>query len=84
MVKSTYSMDDSLGMQVVQTVEDLSSERLGHILVEPTAFSQDAGNRTTRNVFEEAIKFPSEGCQWYVKTKTNMLRYLGVSSNPRY
>ena len=77
-------MYDSLGMEVVQTVKDLSSERLGYILVEPTAFSQDAGNRTTRNVFKEAIGSPSAECQWYTETKTNMLRYLGVSSNPRY
>jgi len=62
-------VDDSLGMEVVQTLKDLSSERLGHVLVEPTAVSQDAGDRAARNVFEEAMWFPSAECQQYVQGK---------------
>jgi hypothetical protein len=48
-------MDDPLGMEIVQTVKDLRSEQLRHVLVESTVLSQDTGNRTTGNVFEEAI-----------------------------
>ena len=77
-------MNYSLGMEVVQTVEDLSGERLGHILVESTAFPQDTSNRTTRNVFKEAMGFLSAEYQWYIGTMTNMLRYFCVSSNPKY
>ena len=32
-------MDDSLGVEVVQAIKDLSSEGLRHILVEPTQLS---------------------------------------------
>jgi hypothetical protein len=49
-------MNDSLGVEVVQTVEDLSSEGLYQILAEPSVAAQEAGNRTTRNIFKEAIK----------------------------
>jgi hypothetical protein len=37
MKKTAYSMNDSFGVEVVQTVKDLSSEGLCYILVEPTA-----------------------------------------------
>ena len=49
-------MNDSLGMEVVQTSEDLSSEGFYQILAKPTVAVQEAGNRTTRNIFKEAIK----------------------------
>ena len=51
-----YSVDDPLGMEVLETFKDLRSEGLRYVLIESTVFSQDAGNRTTRNVFKEAIK----------------------------
>ena len=49
-------MNDSLGMEVVQTAEDLSSEGFYQILAKSTVAVQEAGNRTTRNIFKEAIK----------------------------
>jgi len=49
-------MNDSFGMEVVQTVKDLRGEGLRHILIESTSFPQDTGNRTTPNVFKEAMK----------------------------
>jgi len=51
-----YSVNDSLGMEVVQTVKDLRSERLRHVLIESAVFSQGTGDRTTRDVFKEAAK----------------------------
>ena len=54
-----YSVNDSLGMEIVQTVKDLRGERLRHILVKSTVLSQDASNRTTWNVFKEATKLSS-------------------------
>ena len=77
-------MNDSLGMEVVQAIEDLSGEGLRHVLVEPTQLSQDTGDRTAWNVFKETINPLSAACQRYTRMRTNMLRYLGVSSNPRY
>ena len=53
-----HPMNNPLRMEVVQTVEDLFSEGLRHVLVETTVFSQNAGDRTTRNVFEEAVITP--------------------------
>ena len=55
-MKMTNSVNDSLGMEVVQAVKDLSGEGLCHILVESAVLSQGAGDRTTRNVFKEARK----------------------------
>jgi hypothetical protein len=49
-------MNDSLGMEVVQTLENLSSEGFYQILAEPTVVAQEAGDRTTWNIFKEAIK----------------------------
>ena len=34
-------MNDSLGMEIVQTAKDLRSEGLGHILIESTPVPQD-------------------------------------------
>ena len=51
--KRNYPMNYSLGMKVVQTVKDLRSERLRHVLTKPTVLSQNTSNRTTRNIFEE-------------------------------
>ena len=75
-------MDDSLGMKVVQAVKDLSGEELRHVLVEPTLLSQDIGNRTTRDVFEETTN-PVSSMLMISGVRTDMLRYPGVSSNPR-
>ena len=77
-------MDDSLGVEVVQAVKDLSSEGLRHVLDEPTLLSQDTNNRTTRNVFKEATDPLSAVCQRYLEIRADMLRTIGVSSNPRY
>ena len=49
-------MNDSFGMEVVQTVKDLRSEGLCHVLIESASFSQDTGNRTTPSVFKETVE----------------------------
>ena len=54
--KALHSVDDSLGMKVFQTVEDLGTERLRHVVVKSTMLSQDTSNRSTRNIFKEARK----------------------------
>lgn len=60
-MKMKYSMNNPLGMEVVQTVEDLFSEGLRHVLVETAVLSQNTGDRTTWNVFEEAVITPLVG-----------------------
>jgi hypothetical protein len=41
---TAYQVNDSLGVEVMQTVKDLISEALYHILVEPTMLIQSTGN----------------------------------------
>lgn len=53
-----HSMNNPFRMEIVQTVEDLFREGLRHVLVETTVLSQNTGDRTTRNVFEEAVITP--------------------------
>ena len=59
-----YSMNDSLGVEVVKTVEDLRSEELGNLLIESAPFPQDTVNRTARDIFKEARKPLSAVWQW--------------------
>ena len=49
-------MNDSFEMKVIQTIKDLRSEGLLHVLIKSASFPQDTGNRTTPNAFKEAMK----------------------------
>lgn len=42
-------------MKVLQTAQDLARERLRDLLIELAMFTQAAGDRTTRNIFEETV-----------------------------
>jgi len=58
----TYSVNDSLGMEIVQAIKDLSGEGLGHNFIEPAVLSENTGDRATRNVFKETVKPLSAVC----------------------
>jgi len=49
-------MNDSFGMEIVRTIKGLRSEGLRHVLIESASFPHDTGNRTTLNVFKEAME----------------------------
>lgn len=47
-------MQNTLGVEVLETAEDLAGKRLGHILVELAMLAQATGDRATGHVFQEA------------------------------
>ena len=51
--RQTYSVQDTLGVEVLQPTQNLSGEGLGHFFIEFTMLAQTTGNRTTRNIFQE-------------------------------
>ena len=56
-------MNNSLGMEVIQAIEDLSGKVLCQIIDESTLLSQVIGDRTTRNVFKETVEPQLAVCQ---------------------
>lgn len=50
---STYSVQDTLRMEVLKPREDLLCEILGNIFFETTVFTQATSYGTTRNVLQE-------------------------------
>ena len=51
----TYPMQNTFGVKVFQTTENLASERLRDLLVETTVFPETARNRATWYVFQKAV-----------------------------
>lgn len=83
---TTYPMQDTDGMEVFQSIQNLLGEGLRDFLVELAIFPQTAPDRTTRDVLEEAASAISHNSKRNTTKNeiTHMLRNVGVSSKPRY
>ena len=79
-------MQNTFGVKVFQTTENLARERLRDLLVETTVFPETARNRATRYVFQKAEGrvISTRITVRYDGGSTHMLKKVGVSSKPRY
>lgn len=52
---NTHSVQNTFGMEVLETTENLACEGLRNLLIEFTMLAQTAGNGSTRNILQEAV-----------------------------
>ena len=74
-------------MEILEPTKNLACERSSDILFEFPMFEQTPSNGTTRDIFQET-KEKETNQYWRNNDKpipmAYMLKFVGVSSNPRY